>query len=315
VVASPGSFGRSSVRGQCTTRGHLAERGCLGAPPPSVLEARARRLIRATGLPLAALQPHGAVLGACAETPARLAGISGAEVVRSDVLADVDGPFDLVVSNPPFVVSPGRRYTYRDAGLDGDEVCSRLVAEIPAVLAPGGYHLMLRDLKPPLVAGQSFPLTLNFAKAGALTTTGRCGHSTTTAASMQAVKDVLRVSPKSRPCRHGSLGSEMRTWDPWRSSCGRSSTARKDGSTVSCSQRAITEQPRNNVASSNTTTIARSFARRLTARRVSPDNIWRATAATCDAYSTRWGSCHRVAPMLRKITVIRPRPIRQSGAR
>ena len=41
----------------------------------------------------------------------------------------------------------------------------------PAVLAPGGYHLMLRGLKRPLAAGQSFPLTLNFAKAGTLTTT------------------------------------------------------------------------------------------------------------------------------------------------
>jgi len=41
----------------------------------------------------------------------------------------------------------------------------------PAVLGPGGYHLMLRGLKRPLAAGQSFPLTLNFAKAGTLTTT------------------------------------------------------------------------------------------------------------------------------------------------
>ena len=41
----------------------------------------------------------------------------------------------------------------------------------PTVLAPGGYHFMLRGLKRPLAAGQSFPLTLNFAKAGPLTTT------------------------------------------------------------------------------------------------------------------------------------------------
>ncbi|HJS84063.1 MAG TPA: copper chaperone PCu(A)C [Acetobacteraceae bacterium] len=41
----------------------------------------------------------------------------------------------------------------------------------PAVLKPGGYHLMLRGLKRPLAAGESFPLTLEFAKAGALTTT------------------------------------------------------------------------------------------------------------------------------------------------
>jgi copper(I)-binding protein len=41
----------------------------------------------------------------------------------------------------------------------------------PAVLAPGGYHLMLVDLARPLVAGQTFPLTLDFAKAGKVTTT------------------------------------------------------------------------------------------------------------------------------------------------
>ena len=29
--------------------------------------------------------------------------------------------FDLVVSNPPFVISPGHRYTYRDAGLPADD--------------------------------------------------------------------------------------------------------------------------------------------------------------------------------------------------
>ena len=33
-------------------------------------------------------------------------------------------------------------------------------------LSPGGYHIMLVDLKAPLVAGQSFPLTLTFEKAG-----------------------------------------------------------------------------------------------------------------------------------------------------
>lgn len=41
----------------------------------------------------------------------------------------------------------------------------------PAVLAPGGYHLMLIDLKQPLAAGQTYPLTLDFAKAGAVAAT------------------------------------------------------------------------------------------------------------------------------------------------
>lgn len=37
----------------------------------------------------------------------------------------------------------------------------------PVTLKPGGYHLMLTGLAKPLVAGTSFPLTLDFAKAGA----------------------------------------------------------------------------------------------------------------------------------------------------
>jgi copper(I)-binding protein len=36
----------------------------------------------------------------------------------------------------------------------------------PTVLKPGGYHVMLMDLKGPLVAGQTFAVTLTFEKAG-----------------------------------------------------------------------------------------------------------------------------------------------------
>jgi copper(I)-binding protein len=48
-----------------------------------------------------------------------------------------------------------------DAGLDvkpGDRL----------VLQPGAYHVMLTDLKRPLQAGDSFPLTLGFEKAGSI---------------------------------------------------------------------------------------------------------------------------------------------------
>jgi periplasmic copper chaperone A len=38
-------------------------------------------------------------------------------------------------------------------------------------LAPGGYHIMLTDLKQPLKEGDSFPVTLSFAKAGQVTAT------------------------------------------------------------------------------------------------------------------------------------------------
>jgi copper(I)-binding protein len=35
-------------------------------------------------------------------------------------------------------------------------------------LKPGGYHLMLFDLRQPLKKGDRFPLTLTFARAGTL---------------------------------------------------------------------------------------------------------------------------------------------------
>ncbi|HUK07355.1 MAG TPA: copper chaperone PCu(A)C [Stellaceae bacterium] len=41
----------------------------------------------------------------------------------------------------------------------------------PTELKPGGYHVMLMDLKAPLVAGQSVTLSLTFEKAGTVNAT------------------------------------------------------------------------------------------------------------------------------------------------
>ncbi|MFW6205066.1 MAG: DUF7059 domain-containing protein [Actinomycetota bacterium] len=46
--------------------------------------------------------------------------------------------FDLIVTNPPFVISPGGRYVYRDSGLPGDEASRRVVVDGAARLADGG---------------------------------------------------------------------------------------------------------------------------------------------------------------------------------
>ncbi len=68
------------------------------------------------------------------------------EALGGDLMEPVaDRRFDLVVSNPPFVISPRSRYTYRDAGLDADDVCRRLVQEIPTHLAPGGHAVLLAN--------------------------------------------------------------------------------------------------------------------------------------------------------------------------
>ena len=41
----------------------------------------------------------------------------------------------------------------------------------PLVLAPGGYHIMLMNLKQPLKEGDTVPVTLLFQRAGAVTAT------------------------------------------------------------------------------------------------------------------------------------------------
>lgn len=46
-----------------------------------------------------------------------------------------------------------------------------LVPGKPVKLAPGGYHIMLGGLKAPLAAGQKFPVTFHFEKAGDVTAT------------------------------------------------------------------------------------------------------------------------------------------------
>ncbi|PYI66139.1 SAM-dependent methyltransferase [Arthrobacter livingstonensis] len=58
--------------------------------------------------------------------------------------------FDLVVSNPPFVITPrhrgedsGTQFTYRDGGLAGDAIVETLVRGLPTILAPGGIAQML----------------------------------------------------------------------------------------------------------------------------------------------------------------------------
>jgi methylase of polypeptide subunit release factors len=75
---------------------------------------------------------------AMASLTARLNGID-VDVREGSLYQPVAGEqFDLIATNPPFVVSPGGRHIYRDSGLPGDEVSRRVVVEGAARLADGG---------------------------------------------------------------------------------------------------------------------------------------------------------------------------------
>lgn len=73
------------------------------------------------------------------------------ELLPGSLLEPVAGrEFDLIVSNPPFVITPRREgerredwYTYRDGGLPGDQLVAELVRRIPEHLRPGGRAQML----------------------------------------------------------------------------------------------------------------------------------------------------------------------------
>ncbi|MFV2121535.1 methyltransferase, partial [Streptomyces sp. Act-28] len=53
--------------------------------------------------------------------------------------------YDLIVSNPPFVISPGARLTYRDGGMGGDDLCRTLVQQAGERLNDGGYAQFLAN--------------------------------------------------------------------------------------------------------------------------------------------------------------------------
>ncbi|WP_433532091.1 DUF7059 domain-containing protein [Micromonospora sp. CA-263727] len=62
------------------------------------------------------------------------------ELLQGDMVAPVAGRrFDLVVSNPPFVVGPGTTtHVYRDSGRVGDAIGAELAAAAPGLLTEGG---------------------------------------------------------------------------------------------------------------------------------------------------------------------------------
>ena len=77
---------------------------------------------------------------------AALSGLANIETRQGSLFEPVPGEaFDLVVSNPPFVISPGGRFTYRDGGLPGDELCRSLVSGAGQHLEPGGYCQLLAN--------------------------------------------------------------------------------------------------------------------------------------------------------------------------
>ncbi|MCX2182254.1 methyltransferase [Streptomyces sp. SKN60] len=75
-----------------------------------------------------------------------LSGARGAELLTGSLFEPVDGDtYDLIVSNPPFVISPGAGLTYRDGGMGGDDLCRTLVQQAGDRLNDGGFAQFLAN--------------------------------------------------------------------------------------------------------------------------------------------------------------------------
>ncbi|MFF6997885.1 methyltransferase [Streptomyces sp. NPDC008313] len=75
-----------------------------------------------------------------------LSGAPAADLREGSLFAPVaDETYDLIVSNPPFVISPGARLTYRDGGMAGDDLCRTLVQQAGERLNEGGYAQFLAN--------------------------------------------------------------------------------------------------------------------------------------------------------------------------
>ena len=72
-----------------------------------------------------------------------LNGIDNVELREGNLLEPAMGEtFDLVVANPPFVLSPDAAFVFRDAGEEGN-VSRSIVSAVPSILRPGGFAQLL----------------------------------------------------------------------------------------------------------------------------------------------------------------------------
>jgi methylase of polypeptide subunit release factors len=75
---------------------------------------------------------------------AALNGVATIECRGGSVFEPVAGErFDLVVCNPPYVISPETEFVYRDSGAEPGALCRAVVSGVPDHLTDGGYATVL----------------------------------------------------------------------------------------------------------------------------------------------------------------------------
>lgn len=74
----------------------------------------------------------------------RLNGVDNVDLRLGDAFEPVAGErFDLIVANPPYVISPDSTYAYRDSDLPADELCRAIVGDTAEHLQQGAFAHVL----------------------------------------------------------------------------------------------------------------------------------------------------------------------------
>jgi methylase of polypeptide subunit release factors len=86
---------------------------------------------------------------------AALNGCDNIQFRLGNLLEPVAGErFDVVVCNPPYVISPDNDAVFRDSGEEPGALCAELVGQIPSHLSAGGFASVLASW--PVTAGQAW---------------------------------------------------------------------------------------------------------------------------------------------------------------
>lgn len=145
IAADAVFFGPDTMRYAGAVLDHLEERARSGQPAPRrVVDigcgSGAAGILVAKRLPEAEIvlvDINPAALRA-ARANARLAGVDNVTALHSDMLGGVEGRFDLITSNPPFMVDAGGRAYRHGGGPLGAGLSLRVVEAAAERLAPGG---------------------------------------------------------------------------------------------------------------------------------------------------------------------------------
>jgi len=121
-------------------------------------------------LPLAALADQAAIQVDHVWSRAAIAGRTGVVYLT---ITDRGAPDALTGAASPVATMAELHQNFDDHGVMKMRPVATLKIDPgkPITLAPGGYHIMLMVLKRDLKPGESFPITLTFAKAGQITAT------------------------------------------------------------------------------------------------------------------------------------------------